>query len=307
MKTFIKIQDNLGEKELSDLNDLLESENIDGIEISYLGSAYGPIWNKEKNYNLDFIKKLTNLKGLSLFLPKTAKLDFLPATLNWINIGEFDNKKVSLEPISNLSKLKYLSLVRNSKNLAELSNLKQLEQASFTGYKLNQLEFVSELNQLMDLYLGFGGGESIDFLKNLKNLKRLEILRVKKLSDISSISKLSELEWLKLEDQAQVNQLPDLSNLKKLKHLSLINLKSLEDISALENSHIKELVILNSNLTIEQLKPLVKSKIERICISLKKKKDIQWIEETLGNRVVEYIDTESHKQKEIKYYRQHGV
>ncbi|MGI9527459.1 MAG: hypothetical protein ACR2MS_10155 [Weeksellaceae bacterium] len=303
MKTFIKIQDNLSDKELSKLNLLLDSENIYGIEISYLGEAYGPVWDKDKNYNLDFVNKLTNIKGLSLFLPKTKELDFLPPTLNWLSIGEFDNKKVSLKPISNLSRLKYLSLVRNSNNLSEISKLKQLEQASFTGYQLKKLEFIGELNELNDLYIAFGGGENIDFLKNLKILKRLEILRVRNLSDISSISNLSELEWLKIEDQAQVDQLPDLSNLKKLEHLSLINLKNLKDISALENSHIKELVLLNSNLTREQLKPLIKSKIEKICISLKMKKDTHQINEILGNRVVEYIDTKSQKQEGIKYYR----
>lgn len=307
MKTLLKIKDNLNNEELSNLNNFLESENIDGIEISYLGGAFGPVWDKEKNYNLDYIEGLTNLKALSLFLPKTIELNFLPNTLNWLNLGEFNSKKVSLEPISNLKKLKSISIVRNSYEIYKLYKLKQLEQVAFTGYKLSQLEFVSDLEELRDVYLGFGGGENIDFLINLRKLKILELLRIKKLSDITSISKLSELEWLKIEDQAQIEVLPDFSNLKKLKHLSLINLKTLTDISSLENCHIEELVILNVNLTIEQLEPLVKSNIKRICISLKNKKNTRQIEQILDNRIVEFIDTNSQKEKEIKYYRQRGL
>ncbi|WP_209402921.1 hypothetical protein [Pseudozobellia sp. WGM2] len=304
MKTFVKIKDNLSEKEVSNLDTFLESHNIYGIEISCFGGAFGPVWDKEKSYNLDHITKLSNLKGLSLFLPKTTDLTFLPSNLNWLNIGEFDSKKVSLKPIATLDKLLFLSLVKNSNDIAELSKLTQLRQASFSGYKLNQLEFVSELIELESLYLGFGGGENINFLNALRSLKKLDILRIRSLFDISVISRLSELECLKIEDQAQITELPDFSNLKNLKHLSLVNLKSLTDISALENSHIKELVLLKTNLTIEQLKPLVKSKIERICISMKNKNETQQIEEILGNRIVSYVETDAQRQNEIVYYTQ---
>lgn len=209
-----------------------------------------------------------------------------------------------MEPISGLNKLTSISIVRNTKDIATLSKLKQLEHVSLTGYNLKQVEFLCKTNELKSLYLGFGSGEDINFLKNLKKLRRLELLRVKKLWDISSISKLSELEWFKIEDQAQLKELPDFSNLKKLTHLSLINLSNLNNIDSLENSHIKELVILNSNLTIEQLEPLVKSKIERICVNLKKNTETKQIKQILGNRIVEYIATESEKQKEFKYYDQ---
>ncbi|NRD20282.1 hypothetical protein HNV08_09510 [Winogradskyella eckloniae] len=305
MKTILKIQPNLNEKELIKLNSTLKLKNIDGIEISYLGGAYGPVWDKEINYNLEFIKELSNLKGLSLYLPKTTNLDFLKTSLNWLNIGEFENKKVSLKPISKLVELKNLSIARNSKDITELSNLKNLETASFTGFKANQLEFVSDLPMLNDLYIGFGSGENIEFVKYLKKIKRLELLRVRKLSDINSISKLTDLEWLKIEDQAQIIKLPDFSNLKKLKHVSFINLKNLKDVSSLKNSCIEELVLINSNLTLEQLKPLIESKrINRICISLKKKTDTRQIEAILENRIVEYISTKSDRQNNAKYYRQ---
>lgn len=236
-----------------------------------------------------------------MFLPKTEQLDFLPMTLDWLTLGEFNKKEVSLEPISKLGKLKSLNLVRNSKDIDKLSELKQLEHASFTGYPLNQLEFLNKLTGLKSLYLGFCRGENLYFLRNLKKLRNLELLRINNLNSISSISGFSELEWLRIQDQAQITELPCLSNLKKLNHLSLINLKNLTCINSLERSHVKELVILDSNLTIEQLAPLVKSKIKRICINLKRKKETQNIEKILGNRIVPYASTKSENLKN-KYY-----
>ncbi|MBC7384193.1 MAG: hypothetical protein H7296_14600 [Bacteroidia bacterium] len=159
--------------------------------------------------------------------------------------GELKEKKISLECLENFSNLNYLSVVRQVNGLESIKRLPKLTELALTGYSIDKLSFLNDLQNLRRLYIGFGTSKNIDTISQLENLEELDILWVMQLACINAISKLAGLIKLKIEDEKQPKSLSDLSELKRLKIIRLMNISTSEDILSLTNSLVTSLLLLD--------------------------------------------------------------
>lgn len=255
-----KIADNLNDEEHVSIAEEVRQGKIDGISLSHFGDAFGPTWSSEKDYDLSFLKHYSDIRALEVFLPSVTSIGAIAehvSQIEFLRLGEFNKKTVSLKPLAKLNNLNSLSLVRNKKDIDSITCLTGLTDLSLTGYQEKQIEHVADLINLEHLYLGFGTFESLNAIKNLTNLQSLEILWVKKLHDLSSIESLPCLERLSLSTLKQVTCIPDISNLGRMKSLVLDTMNGLSSLSGIKGSSITELAIINSKID-----PLLFSEID---------------------------------------------
>lgn len=283
-----KIPDNLTESEHHDLSQKLTALKIDGIELSNFGGHWGPTWETDTNYNLDFLKFYKGVKTLRLYLPGVKDINpilHLADSLENLQLGKFREKNISLTLLGKLVNLSYLSVVRNSNGLETIIDLPQLNELGLTGCSIDKLSFLNKLENLKRLYIGFGTTKSLDNICNLKNIEELNILWVKQLSDIKAISQLTGLIKLKIEDEKQITSLPDLSKLKQLKNIRLMNLGTLTDISSLTNSYVEEFILTGPVKNTDVLKPIHISKtVKKTFTYFYLKKEQVKAEQLLGDK-----------------------
>jgi hypothetical protein len=283
-----KISDSLSEKEHRAIAERLSSLKIDGIELSNMGGRWGATWETQNNYSLDFLKFYKGIKTLRLYLPGVTDITpilHLADSLENLQLGEFSQKKISLSFLNKLSKLNYLSVVRNANGLESITGLSELTELALTGYSIDKLAYINKLEKLKRLYIGFGTSKSLNNIDNLKNIEELDILWVKQLSDINAISKLTGLIKLKIEDEKQIASLPDLSQLKRLKNIRLMNLGTLTDISSLTNSHVEEFILTGPTKDADILKPIIISKsVKKAFTYFYLKKEQTKAEQLLGDK-----------------------
>jgi len=258
-----KIADNLSDKQHQETFTQISEQGIDGIEISGFGGRWGPTWDENKNYNLNFLKFYKGIKALRIQLSSTIDLNpiiQLADSLECIHIGERSNKKTGFSFLEQLRNLKSISTVRHINGLNGITTLRDLKELYLTGYSVDKMDFLNELKTLKRLYIGFGTSDHIDTINRLDNLEELDILWIKKLSNIDAISNLLKIQKLKIQDEKQIVALPDFSNLKNFKNIRLMNLGSLGDISSLTNSYIEEFIWTGPNKNSEILNSIKNSK-----------------------------------------------
>lgn len=263
-----KIADNLSDEEHLSIADEIRQGKIDGVSLSYLGGAWGPTWDAGKDYSLDFLKHYSGIRALEVFLPALTSIDTIAehvSEIEFLSLGEFNKKTVSLKPLTDVNKLNYLSLVKNKKDFESIASIPSLRALSLTGYQEKQIEHVASLSNLESLYLGFGTFEGLNAIKGLSKLTSLEILWVKKLHDLSALEKLSSLECLHLSTLKQVTSIPDISNLSLLKSLVMDTMNGLSSLSGISGSSIKELTVINSKID-----PLLFSEVNNSLPGLKR-------------------------------------
>lgn len=304
----VKIADNLTDEEHLKLVDKLKLYNIDGIELSDVGSRWGATWQSDKDYNLDFLKYYKGIKTIRLYLPSVKDINplrHLIDNLENLQLGEFKDKKVSFDLLGDFVNLNYLSVVRQQKGLESITRLTKLTELSLTGYSIDKLPFINALKQLKRLYIGFGTTTNLDNISQLDNLEELDILWVKQLSDINAISQLTGLIKLKIEDEKQIKSLPNLSKLQKLKNIRLMNLSSIEDISSLISSMVEEFIITGPNKNIEILKPISDSdKPKKIYTYFYSNKEQLKAEQLLSNKFygLDKMEFEMNSKISLIYY-----
>lgn len=246
-----KIADNLSDEEHSSIAEEIRQGKIDGVSLSHLGGAFGPTWSAGKDYSLDFMKHYSGIRALEVFLPALTSIDAIAehvSEIEFLSLGEFNKKTVSLKPLADLNKLNYLSLVKNKNNFESIASISSLRALGLTGYQEKQIEHLASLSNLESLYLGFGTFEDLNAIKGLSKLTSVEILWVKKLHDLSAIENLSSLEYLHLSTLKQVTSIPDISNLSHLKSLVMDTMNGLSSLSGVSGSSIKELAVINSKI-----------------------------------------------------------
>jgi hypothetical protein len=307
--SLIKIADNLTDNQHREIADKLAIYKIDGIELSDAGGRWGATWETNRDYDLTFLKFYKDIKAIRIYLPGVT--DIKPIlhldSLENLQLGEFKEKKISLDLLEEFSNLNYLSVIRQPKGLESITKLPKLTELALTGYSVDKLSFLNDLQNLKRLYIGFGTSKNIDTINQLKNLEELDILWVKQLSDINAISKLTGLIKLKIEDEKQIKSLPDLSQLKQLKNIRLMNISTLEDISSLTNSFVDEFIITGPNKNADLLIPIAKSNsVNKVYTYFYLKKEQSKAEHLLGDKFckldkMEYEMTHL-KQVSLHYY-----
>jgi hypothetical protein len=305
-----KIADNLTDNQHREIAEQLVIHKIDGIELSNAGGRWGPTWETNKDYDLNFLKFYKDVKAIRIYLPGVTDIKpilHLADSLENLQLGELKDKKISFDLLGEFSNLNYLSVVRQPKGLESIKRLSKLTELALTGYSVEKLTFLNELKNLRRLHIGFGTSKSIDTINKLENLEELDILWVKQLSDINSISKLTGLVKLKIEDEKQIRSLPDLSQLKLLKNIRLMNISTLEDISSVTDSFVDEFIITGPNKNADILKPIVKSNsVKKVYTYFYLKKEQAKAEQLLGNKFCKLGEMKfemSHlKQMSLHYY-----
>lgn len=296
-----KIAENLTDSQHREIAEKLAIYKIDGIELSNAGGRWGATWETNKDYDLTFLKFYKGIKAIRIYLPGVTDIKpilHLADSLENLQLGEFNDKKISFDLLGELSNLNYLSVVRQPKGLESITRLSKLTDLALTGYSVDKLSFLNDLQNLKRLYIGFGTSKNIDTINQLKNLEELDILWVKQLSDINAISKLTGLIKLKIEDEKQIKSLPDLFQLKQLKNIRLMNISTLEDISSLTNSFVDEFIITGPNKNADFLIPIAKdSCVKKVYTYFYLKKEQSKAEQFLGDKFC--------KLDEMKYEMTH--
>lgn len=305
-----KIVDNLTDNQHREIAERLAIDKIDGIELSDAGGRWGATWETNKNYDLTFLKFYKGIKAIRIFLPSVTDIKpilHLADSLENLQLGEFKDKKISLDFLGGLPNLEYLSVVKQPKGLESIVRLPKLTELALTGYSVDKLSFLNVLQGLKRLYIGFGTSKNIDTIGQLKNIEELDILWVKQLANVNAISQLTSLIKLKIEDEKQITSLPDLSKNSKLKNIRLMNLSSLQDISSLTDSTVEEFIISGPNKNVDFLKQIQDSvSLQRVYSYFYSKKEQAKAEKLIGTKFsgldqMRYEMTHL-KQMSIKYY-----
>jgi len=305
-----KIADNLTDNQHREIAERLAIDKIDGIELSDAGGRWGATWETNKNYDLTFLKFYKRIKAIRIFLPGVTDIKpilHLADSLENLELGEFKDKKISLDILGDLLNLEYLSVVRQPKGLESIVRLPKLTELALTGYSVDNLLFLNELQGLKRLYIGFGTSKNIDTISQLKNLEELDILWVKQLADVNAISKLTSLIKLKVEDEKLITSLPDLSKNSKLKNIRLMNLSSLQDISSLTDSTVEEFIISGPNKNVDFLKQIQDNvSLQRVYSYFYLKKEQAKAEKLIGTKFSGLdqmrFEMTQLKQRSLKYY-----
>ena len=171
--------------------------------------------------NLDFLKKLPNLRNLTADLFKNDEVNKINKylELETLAIGTYG---VSLKPIVQQTSLKTLSVFEKPKDVEIIREMPWLESLTFSKQTLKDLEFLTPLVLLKELHFMLGG------TKNLAALPKIGI-----------IEKLSFI-WVR---QLMIENLLPINEMKFLKELSFDTQTHLTDLNWLQDKSIKTEVI----------------------------------------------------------------
>ncbi|GHI01349.1 hypothetical protein [Neobacillus kokaensis] len=191
-------------------------------DIDFLERCGGSVVNldihSETIKNFDGLKKLTNLKVLSLDVGKNAKLDLSVLGSLEELYGVLPGKT---KGFSSLSKLKHVMIWGYnppSKNISELSKAENIEELRIRQANLETLEGVERLSKLQFLEV-YGSNKLNDIMpiSELKNLTELELENCKSIRDFSPIGTLSNLESLAIVSCGSMESISFTKSLAKLK------------------------------------------------------------------------------------------
>ena len=129
---------------------------------------------------------------------------------NYINIEKMFNE---------MPKLTYLSADTQKIDFSLIAENSVLEYLGMHGTRTKELEGITKLKNLKDLYInGNIALENIDFLSKLNNLEKISLYNCSKITRIPDLSGLTKLQWISMEI---CNRLEDISEVKKLENVKI--------------------------------------------------------------------------------------
>jgi hypothetical protein len=208
--------------------------------------------------DLDRIAELPNLNSLSLELtrlPHAAFFERLPATLEYLRLGETHRAKGSIAFLRRFGHVKKLSIIgpaRDVEVIGTLTTLRALHLQSITSPSLGFLEplqklrvlnlqsitspslaFLEPLQKLRELRLALGGTASLRGVEDLPRLEYLEIWMVRKLASLRPIAQSGSLRFVFLQDLRNITSMPDCGAMLGLRTVQLQTMKGLRDLRGL--------------------------------------------------------------------------
>lgn len=189
---------------------------------------------------------LTEIQNLQIDLWETSDLQEVSRLRNLKRLGITKNvkSKVSLEILEPLQNLKtfYTSI---SKDLETISKLPNLEFLSLNEIKKNNLDFLTNLKNLQDLWLSLGSFKDFLGLARIESLKRLQVHQVRGFeSEIINpvLENCKQLLALKLDNLKGIKNVDFIPSMSKIKYLSMEGIKNLDTYAPIINSKTMETI-----------------------------------------------------------------
>lgn len=208
---------------------------------------------------------LQPIKKLQVDLWQTNKLAAISKLTGLTELGITKNVKSSvslkiLEPLVDLETL----FVSISKDIESISSLKNLKFLSLREIKTKDLNFISSLSKLEELWLSLGSYDNFDAITKLPSLTRLSIHQVKGFDNQTAnniLSKCDSLQYLQLQDLKHITSLDFIAFLKNLRYLNLDGIKNISSYSPISlNKSIETISAANSRPADKDLTPLLNLK-----------------------------------------------
>lgn len=191
------------------------------------------VWHDQINF--DFYPLLPSLRNIDISSYNT--LDYTPLLQNReltdLGIGETKSTSVDLSFIKEFKNLTTLWIDGMKKGLESASVLSKLERLTFRGVKMNNLDLISNLENLKQLRLLYGSYKNLEAISNVKSIKTLEISRTRQIPNYDFLKTMDNLNSLYFEGMAKMEKLPDLSGLTNLRRIQIDNNSRLVDITNL--------------------------------------------------------------------------
>lgn len=205
------------------------------------------------NYSEDSIdwKSLSFVENLQIDLWETNNLEGIEELLKLkkLTISKNVKSSVSLKILDKLDKIEILH-TSISKDIETIGNLTNLKYLSLREIKSKNLDFLSKLENLNEIWLSLGSYKDINGITHLKNLQKLSIHQIRDFNNeelnsvISNCKNLTALELQNLKNLSGINFIKELYNLSYLYFESNKNIKTFKDIKV--SNSLKTFVTSNS-------------------------------------------------------------
>lgn len=177
---------------------------------------------------------LTEIQNLQIDLWETNDLQEVSRLRNLKRLGITKNvkSKVSLEilePLQNLETL-YTSI---SKDLETISKLPNLEFLSLNEIIKDNLDFLTNLKNLQDLWLLMGSFKDFSAMAQIESLKKLQVHQVRGFDseNINPVLENCKQLWaLKLDNLKNIHNLEFVPSMPRIKYLSMEGIKNLDTL-----------------------------------------------------------------------------
>lgn len=147
------------------------------------------------------------------------------------------------------SNLTHIFIVGAKRGLQYLADLPNLEKIGLSQCKVDSLDCLARLDNLVELDLLLGSISDYESIKHISGLKSFTAMKSRSLRDISFLSRLEELQSFKLDQCSRVANIPDLSGNKKLQRVHLEGLKGLSSIDSVASApNLETLIVIDCKL-----------------------------------------------------------
>ncbi|MCB9333495.1 MAG: hypothetical protein H6574_20745 [Lewinellaceae bacterium] len=217
-----------------------------------------------KNYgDFTFLKRLKNLKGLSIQLYDFFNLDYIKhLQLDRLRISMFSNTKIDLNYIlDTLKSINTLIISNKCRNIEKISELTYLKNLAITNNNFS-LEWLFLLDCLEKVSIGYSKMiEMQNSVEHAPALRYLNIFNVDNITHLPIVQDLKKLEFLDINSLPRLLEIPSFEKCENLKRIAIENLPSVYDFNnLLSPPYIEELAIYSAINNIGFIKKIHTSK-----------------------------------------------
>jgi hypothetical protein len=265
----------------SDIPKIIAENNIHSLQLSQFENPKKQTWETlnefykqypniglrilwHESQDLSFYKEIPNVRKFTIATYNIKDYSELLSNTNLKHFGieETKSKAVDLSFIKEFKDLESLYVDGMKKGLDNIRYLKKLKTLTFRGVKMDNLNLLSELENLEELNLLFGSFKNLESLANLKKIKSIEFSRVRQIPNFDFLNSLENLEKIEFEGMSKMEEIPNLSNLKKLKRVHIHNnlrLNNIKSIGNIPNLKLLQLTFAENSKTAERKKLIEQS------------------------------------------------
>lgn len=294
----------------SDISKIISEENIHSLQLYTFENPKKETWETLNEFykqypeirlrvlwhetqDLSFYREIPNVRKFTIASYNTK--DYSPllsnTKLKHFGIEETKSTTVDLSFVKEFKDLESLYIDGMKKGLENIKYLKKLKILTFRGVKLDNLNFLVELDNLEELNLRFGSYKSLESISNLKQLKSIEFSRVRQILNFDFLKTLENLEKIEFEGMSKMEVIPDLSKLVKLKVVRVDNNLRLKDVTSIgEISNLKVFLLwFAENSKASERKSLIEQSVNLLLKSktIEYTNIMHWTDEETTNRLTE--------------------